>query len=137
MAELAQTVLAVRRAARAYYTLLDHSATVKADNATVQAFLAAMIPDTSGGDKRANKASDNRREELQAAIRVSQAEREGYIDNSPVTAYDLFSGVTRFTSYKTQKRNDAEQFEYVTEGPGAKLNDKAYNWLQENVLVYQ
>jgi len=133
LVELSKAILTIRAESVEYYTVLDNAATVTVNSDTVAAFTALLFPDTNGGEKRQSKAADNRRDELMAAINVSRAEREGYTASGALTVYDVFQGALRFTSYKEQKRNADEQFEYVMDGPGNIKNTMAYNWLLEAV----
>lgn len=129
LSEMANTVLAVKQMASAYYTLLDKAATVKLDDNALTAALFALVPDGTDKSGKVNSGPANRRAEIKEAVAVSIGER----GDVQATALDLFSGALRYTSYRTQNRDDDSQYMYVTAGSGAKVNNQAYNWLVENV----
>jgi hypothetical protein len=116
-----------------YYFQLSQFPRFAADNrvnnqSVQEAFISAMFPkkESENGEIVAqNKSRENQMENLRVAIGNSAAER----NTSDITIYDLFQGLTRYTSYRTQNRNTEEQFAYVTEGPGAELSSKGFNWL--------
>lgn len=110
-----------------YYPLMQEAAQKKVSDGMVSEFLLAMIPD----GKTANIGPSNRRDDLQEAINITLGESNKGPDN--MTIYDVFQGALRYTSYKAQKRDNEEQVAYVLEGPGEKLNDKAYAWLKDSL----
>lgn len=108
-----------------YYPLMQKAAMTRVSDTDVQAFLNMMIPD----GKTNNQGPSNRRDELQSAISTTLVESNK--SEAAITIYDVFQGVTHYTSHRTQKRDSNEQLEYVLSGPGETFNDKAFNWLKE------
>lgn len=132
--ELQKTLMSFDSPVNEYYGLLAtmprYSADVKVGDKNLQeAFIYAMFPDkeVEEGEVNKNKSRDNQRENLRVAIGTSTAER----NTSDVTIYDVFQGLTRYTSYRSQNRNESEQLAYVMDGPGANLNAAGFNWLKE------
>lgn len=129
--EISQRILQLKPAQEYYYKLLNKAISKPAESNIVKEFLLAMVPDTEKKEDSNRKANDgpaNRREEINTAIGANTALR----NSDTPTYYDLLQGMTFYNSNtRIQKRDENEQFMYVNTGPGAKLNAKAYDWLQE------
>jgi phage/plasmid-like protein (TIGR03299 family) len=97
------------------------------DTPAVEAFLAALLPDTQAE----NKSRGNKRDRILAAIDTSLAE-EGA---DWASAETVFNGVTRYVDYNVSQRDDARQIEYALIGSGAQLKQKAWNILTAPVAV--
>lgn len=127
LAEIRKELGLVELQMTAYYTTLNQFATIKTDFALAMEFCAALIPDKKKEEgQRENDGPANRRNQLFQAINTSLAER----NSSELTVYDIMQGLTRYTTFRQQKRNSEEQMEYVTSGPGATFSETGFNWLK-------
>lgn len=120
--EIRQQMFNVEASRKVYYDGLTAMMNRRVDSAEVNAFLTALVPDAAGAEKRASQAQANRRAEISRGIFLTTLE-EG---RKETRAYDLFAGVTRYVTGRTQNRNADEQFDYVMDGSGAKLSNAAY-----------
>lgn len=123
LSAIGEAILTVNGEAKKYYAEMEKMAQIKAGQEFLNNFMDVMYPKVEGG----NKAKDNQRAEFISAVNISRDER----NSSEVTIYDVFSGVTRYSSYKIQRRNSEEQFEYVNTGPGARFNTQALETIRE------
>jgi hypothetical protein len=128
--EISKIFINAEKNAELHYQFLNKLASQNANSEVVKQFTTFLMPDAENNNPNRKKsdARENRREELIIAIEKSANER----NSGEITWYDLFQGVTRYTNYRTQKRNNAEQFEYVMAGNGNTVNQAGYNWLMEN-----
>jgi hypothetical protein len=126
MAEIRHTLKAQTEAEKQFMEFLNTAALANMENKR-SAFVGFMLPEPEERvGIRKNSAIANRQAELQLAIDTSVSERNG----SFVTAHDLFQGVTRNITYRTQNRTDAEQFEYVIRNAAPQ---QAKAWIMEEM----
>jgi hypothetical protein len=134
LAEISNVIMRAREGNDEYAKALGEFIRYPADYEFQKLFLNSLLPDPQikPGEK-VNQARANQREQINVAIGVSASER----NTSDVTIYDVFMGLTRYNSYRTQNRDDSRQFEYVNSGPGAELNASGFSWLKEYVAENQ
>jgi len=126
LAEIRQAIFTIQETSKAYYSVLQLAAQKPANEAIITEFVNFIHPDEKKEGVRDNRARANKRGDLNTAIAVSVAERNGSVP----TIYDLFSGQTRMVSWNKQNRTAEEQFEYAM--TNAK-NQAAYTWIKEKI----
>jgi hypothetical protein len=133
LAELQELFTFAKSNAAPYYALQTKALKTPARSELINSFMELMIPnkEVSDSTRKANEGPANRRIELENAMGETASER----NSSDLTVYDVFQGALRYSNYRTQKRDSAEQFEYVNaqSGQGQKFNAKAYAWEKETL----
>lgn len=122
---IAKQILNVKEKTQTYFAQLDEWADKGTNKELADEFVKYLMPKEESSN---SNAVNNRRQDLAYSIMTTAKE----LPQNGLTIYDLFAGVTRYVTERRQKRNEFEQYEYVTNGPGANFNNKAYNWLAQN-----
>lgn len=108
-----------------YYQILDKAFTVKINFEKKQEFLKMLFPDGKPNENgKINQGPANQRIAMDDAISTTLNER----NTTELTIGDVFQGALRYTSYKTQHRDNDAQFNYAM---NSEDNAMAYNWMVE------